>query len=205
MQLGRIWVREFKGVSVTLDPASANVFFGPNDAGKSNILEAISTAFGGRASWRSDPLRDDDLGGAMGCDFMIRLDDAALSTLLAQRGSRAATGRPVMLLNEPGGMLGRIELDYQALEGVLNQLREKLVAMIEEYLSRGQPPRRSGRRGAAGQRHRPDHPGRPPAPHPPSPPRQDQGVRSAIPAQREAEEDHARCRLAAGAISGHGW
>jgi recombinational DNA repair ATPase RecF len=37
----------YKGVDVRLSWNRVNVLFGPNDAGKTNILEAIASVFGG--------------------------------------------------------------------------------------------------------------------------------------------------------------
>ncbi len=57
MRVVSLSLKEFKGLDVRLDWPSAIVLFGPNDSGKTNILEAIEFLFTGAASGRVDRFR----------------------------------------------------------------------------------------------------------------------------------------------------
>jgi hypothetical protein len=46
MRLLQVALSDFKGIEATLSWRRVNVLFGPNDAGKTNILEAVASAFG---------------------------------------------------------------------------------------------------------------------------------------------------------------
>jgi recombinational DNA repair ATPase RecF len=71
MRIDRIYVSGYKRVDATLTWSSAVVLFGRNDAGKSNILEAVASAVGG-GDRREDPLAD--LGNDTQISFVIELD-----------------------------------------------------------------------------------------------------------------------------------
>lgn len=57
MRVNSLALKEFKGLDVDLSWASAIVLFGPNDSGKTNILEAIEFLFTGTPSGRVDRFR----------------------------------------------------------------------------------------------------------------------------------------------------
>jgi hypothetical protein len=52
VRLVELQLQGFKGIEVTLPWSHLNVLFGPNDSGKTNILEAVALAFGEKAPVR---------------------------------------------------------------------------------------------------------------------------------------------------------
>src|SRR5438067_13120124 len=64
MRIAQLLVLDYKNVQATLPWAPAIVLFGPNDAGKSNILEAVGASTGTRRD-RTDARFDDDPRYAM--------------------------------------------------------------------------------------------------------------------------------------------
>jgi recombinational DNA repair ATPase RecF len=46
MEIRRLWLKDYKGVETSMSVRSFNVFFGRNDSGKSNILEAVAATIG---------------------------------------------------------------------------------------------------------------------------------------------------------------
>jgi hypothetical protein len=61
MRLVQIRLFDFKGVDAELMLAPAMVLFGPNDTGKTNLLEAFEVVLGNRAFVREDPVDPGDL------------------------------------------------------------------------------------------------------------------------------------------------
>lgn len=57
MRISRLDLSGFKGIDVRLSWERINVLFGPNDAGKTNILEAVASAFGASTPIRSSGAR----------------------------------------------------------------------------------------------------------------------------------------------------
>lgn len=74
MQIRAIGIHGYKGVETFVTWEPAVVLFGRNDAGKSNILEAIAWAGGLQAS-RADPLREDREANVFALVELDRLDD----------------------------------------------------------------------------------------------------------------------------------
>ena len=72
MRISQAFVSGYKRVDAGLTWSRAVVLFGRNDAGKSNILEAIASATGGGVR-REDPLVD--LGATSDVNFVVELDD----------------------------------------------------------------------------------------------------------------------------------
>ena len=62
MRISRVRINAFKGVDVELPWASAVVLFGPNDAGKTNILEGFLSNFGEDRSVRVEPYTEGRFG-----------------------------------------------------------------------------------------------------------------------------------------------
>jgi recombinational DNA repair ATPase RecF len=52
VRIHRIGIRDYKGVDAELPVGSALVLFGPNDGGKTNVLEAIATMLGAQKAVR---------------------------------------------------------------------------------------------------------------------------------------------------------
>jgi len=55
VRIHRISIRNYKGLDVELPVSSAVVLFGPNDSGKTNVLEAVMTTLGVLESAREEP------------------------------------------------------------------------------------------------------------------------------------------------------
>jgi energy-coupling factor transporter ATP-binding protein EcfA2 len=94
VRLVAVTVSAFKRVEASIEWAPLVVLFGPNDAGKTNLLEALATAFANAQS-RSDPLMDwsqtDDDAGEEDISAFLELDlaspaDRALLAELIQYG-----------------------------------------------------------------------------------------------------------------------
>jgi energy-coupling factor transporter ATP-binding protein EcfA2 len=66
MRIHRVHIRDFKGVDAVIPWASAVVLFGPNDSGKTNILEAFLTALGHAGTPREEPSPKRGFLGPMG-------------------------------------------------------------------------------------------------------------------------------------------
>jgi hypothetical protein len=83
MQIRQVFVQGYKGTDAVVRWAPGLVLFGPNDAGKSNILEALAWVSGSDTR-RGDPLTRDDDDGAVG--FVVDLegldDDESLDSRL---------------------------------------------------------------------------------------------------------------------------
>jgi AAA domain, putative AbiEii toxin, Type IV TA system len=84
MRLTEVSLTDFKGVEMRLPWSRINVLFGPNDAGKTNVLEGISSAFG-----ETDLARPSDASGSIAPQLraLIELepdeaDDELLAALL---------------------------------------------------------------------------------------------------------------------------
>ncbi len=81
MRIVELDLRDFKGVDAHLDWSQINVLFGPNDAGKTNILEAVGMAFG-----EIDPVRDREVirppRFSAVLEFRDKGDDELLAALL---------------------------------------------------------------------------------------------------------------------------
>ena len=72
MRISRIRICEFKGVDVELPWASAVVLFGPNDSGKTNILEGVLSNFGADRRVRVQPSLEGRFGD--GDQALVALD-----------------------------------------------------------------------------------------------------------------------------------
>lgn len=72
MRICELTVREFKGLGVEqLRWAPAVVLFGPNDAGKTNLIEALAVAFADRFDVRRDPLTGSEV---LDLEVLLELD-----------------------------------------------------------------------------------------------------------------------------------
>src|SRR5439155_23088877 len=57
MRVVHVALRGFKGIEARMRWGTTNVLFGPNDAGKTNILEAVASGFGAPDLIRPTPRR----------------------------------------------------------------------------------------------------------------------------------------------------
>ena len=99
MRIETTVLSDYKGMADAQLPwVPALVFFGPNDAGKTNVLEAIAQAYGGRSALRRDPMEfGEEVVGVLvlfhleGLDVPGHPDPAALRVLFVLIFHRPAT------------------------------------------------------------------------------------------------------------------
>lgn len=80
MRVAELQLQNFKGIDVRLPWSHINVLFGPNDSGKTNILEAVSIAFGASDAVRhGDAIRPPKFSALL--EFTEDGDDELLAAL----------------------------------------------------------------------------------------------------------------------------
>ncbi len=85
MRLRQLSLTGFKGVEITLTWQRANVLFGPNDAGKTNVLEAVASAFGSGELVRPSARSPSPRASALLHLGPEKYDDQVLAALLRWR------------------------------------------------------------------------------------------------------------------------
>src|SRR5262249_55069573 len=109
MRVRRVSLSDFKNVEVTLEWTPGIVLFGRNNAGKTNVLEALAGAFAEDAAARQDPLFliEDPVGGSVEIELDGRgePDHADREVLATMVVVLAAHGLP----QDPAGIPGRGE------------------------------------------------------------------------------------------------
>jgi hypothetical protein len=121
----------YKGIELSLRPAAANVLFGPNGGGKSNVLEAITATLDWRDDYRRDPLAEHGLNTPDSCRALVRGDDLLLiGFLIAPVPREDSLGVGTFYIAHGGGLV-TVDIWLDQLPEMLNQIRKEALNTAE--------------------------------------------------------------------------
>lgn len=143
-QDGTIRIDGVHGVNVEITLAPALILFGPNDAGKTNIVRLISSLLRGRKTQSRDPFRDryigdDSVEGHVTLAFDFERPDHRELLLIAARKRHDGRERDYPVFTVEGefraedrdqGVQGAEEDDEPEAEFVIRNLRNALIERL---------------------------------------------------------------------------